>query len=259
VTIVEQDDEELVRLVLGGNRERFAVLVDRYKKGITNFIGASVRGPADVADLSQETFLRAYAHLGTFNPSLGKFSTWLFHIARNVVRTYLAKSQRRAPTQELGEDRTLENALPDPSPEADPSLGILRAEAESDVRAALAELPDRTRTVLSLRYYDDMEYQAIAQTMGLSLGNVKTLPPRQAGARGADARTPARRSRGAQSARCRRAEKALFLGTARCAARILRLASMHTSTENLGRANARSSPRTSQPAPSVPRCSRSCA
>jgi len=175
VTIVEQDDEELVRLVLGGNRERFAVLVDRYKKGITNFIGASVRGPADVADLSQETFLRAYAHLGTFNPSLGKFSTWLFHIARNVVRTYLAKSQRRAPTQELGEDRTLENALPDPSPEADPSLGILRAEAESDVRAALAELPDRTRTVLSLRYYDDMEYQAIAQTMGLSLGNVKTL------------------------------------------------------------------------------------
>jgi len=51
----------------------------------------------------------------------------------------------------------------------------LRAEAESDVRAALAELPDRTRTVLSLRYYDDMEYQAIAQTMGLSLGNVKTL------------------------------------------------------------------------------------
>ncbi len=175
MTIVEQDDEELVRLVLGGNRERFAVLVDRYKKGITNFIGASVRGPADVADLSQETFLRAYAHLGTFNPSLGKFSTWLFHIARNVVRTYLAKSQRRAPTQELGEDRTLENALPDPSPEADPSLGILRAEAESDVRAALAELPDRTRTVLSLRYYDDMEYQAIAQTMGLSLGNVKTL------------------------------------------------------------------------------------
>jgi len=175
VTIVEQDDEALVRLVLGGNRERFAVLVDRYKKGITNFIGASVRGPADVADLSQETFLRAYAHLGTFNPSLGKFSTWLYHIARNVVRTYLAKSQRRPATQELGEDRTLENALPDTSLDADPSLGILRAEAESDVRAALADLPERTRTVLSLRYYDDMEYQAIAQTMGLSLGNVKTL------------------------------------------------------------------------------------
>ncbi len=175
MTIVGQDDEELVRLVLGGNRECFAALVDRYKRGITNFIGASVHASADVADLGQETFLRAYAHLGTFNPSLGKFSTWLYHIARNVVRTYLAKSQRRPATQELGDDRTLEEALLDPSHDADPSLGVLRAEAESDVRAALAALPERTRAVLSLRYYDNMEYQAIAQTMGLSLGNVKTL------------------------------------------------------------------------------------
>ncbi|MBV8151264.1 MAG: hypothetical protein JOY59_06885, partial [Candidatus Eremiobacteraeota bacterium] len=70
----------MVDAVLAGDRERFAVLVDRYKRGITNFIGAGVRSPADVADLSQETFLRAYAHLGTFNPHLGRFSTWLYHI-----------------------------------------------------------------------------------------------------------------------------------------------------------------------------------
>ncbi|MFY9781670.1 MAG: sigma-70 family RNA polymerase sigma factor [Candidatus Baltobacteraceae bacterium] len=175
MTIVEQTDEELVRLVLGGDRERFAVLVDRYKRGITNFIGASVRGPSDVADLAQETFLRAYAHLDTFNPSLGRFSTWIYHIARNVVRTFLGKSLRRPATQELGEERNLENALPDTSREADPAGGVLRAEAEDEVRAALAELPERTRTVLTLRYYDNMEYQAIAETTGLSLGNVKTL------------------------------------------------------------------------------------
>jgi RNA polymerase sigma-70 factor (ECF subfamily) len=175
MTIVEQTDEELVRLVLGGDRERFSVLVDRYKRGITNFIGASVRGQSDVADLAQETFLRGYAHLDTFNPSLGRFSTWIYHIARNVVRTFLGKSLRRPPTQELGEERSLENALPDTSREADPAGGVLRAEAEDEVRAALAELPERTRTVLSLRYYDNMEYQAIAETMGLSLGNVKTL------------------------------------------------------------------------------------
>jgi RNA polymerase sigma-70 factor (ECF subfamily) len=175
MTIVEQTDEQLVRLILGGDRERFSVLVDRYKRGITNFIGAAVRGQADVADLTQETFLRVYAHLGTFNPSLGKFSTWVYHIARNVVRTHLGKSLRRPQTQELGEDRTLENALPDLSADADPSRGLLRSEAEADVRAALAELPERTRTVLSLRYYDNMEYQTIAETMGLSLGNVKTL------------------------------------------------------------------------------------
>jgi RNA polymerase sigma-70 factor (ECF subfamily) len=175
MTIEGRTDEELVKLVLGGDRDCFAVLVDRYKRGITNFIGASVRGQSDVADLSQETFLRAYAHLGTFNPSLGRFSTWIYHIARNVVRTFLGKSLRRPPTQELGEEQTLENALPDLSREADPSGGILRTEAEAEVRAALAELPERTRTVLALRYYDNLEYQAIAETMGLSLGNVKTL------------------------------------------------------------------------------------
>jgi len=175
MTIAEAADEELVRLVLGGERERFAVLVDRYKRGITNFIGASVRSPSDVADLAQETFMRAYAHLGTFNPNLGRFSTWIYHIARNVVRTHLGKSLRRPQTQDFGDERTLESVLPDLSPEADPARGILRAEAESDVRAALAELPERTRAVLSLRYYENMEYQSIAETMGLSLGNVKTL------------------------------------------------------------------------------------
>jgi len=171
----EETDERLVQAVLAGDRDAFAVLVERYKRGISNFIGASVRGSADVADLSQETFLRAYAHLGTFNPSLGKFSTWVYHIARNVVRTHLGKSQRRPQTAEIGEERTLENMLPDVSAEADPMGGLLRTEAETEVRMALAELPERTRTVLALRYYDNMDYQTIATTMGLSLGNVKTL------------------------------------------------------------------------------------
>ena len=175
MTIGEQSDEALVRLVRSGERETFAVLVDRYKRGITSFISASVRSPADVADLSQETFLRAYAHLGTFNPALGKFSTWLYHIARNVVRTHLSKSQRRPAAAELPEDQTLENTLPDLSREADPAGGMLRAEAEGELRAAMAELPERTRTVLALRYFNNMEYQSIATAMGLSLGNVKTL------------------------------------------------------------------------------------
>src|SRR5581483_1821952 len=175
MTIGEQSDEALVRRVRSGERELFSHLVDRYKRGIASFISAGVRSPADVADLSQETFLRAYAHLETFNPALGKFSTWLYQIARNVVRTHLGKAQRRVSTQELPEDQTLENAIPDLTAEGDPSGGILREEAERELRAALADLPERTRTVLALRYYNNMEYHAIASTLGLSLGNVKML------------------------------------------------------------------------------------
>jgi len=175
MTIGDQSDEALVRRVRDGERELFSAIVDRYKRGIASFISAAVRSPSDVADLSQETFLRAYAHLGTFNPALGKFSTWIYQIARNVVRTHLARSQRRVPTQELPEDQTLENALPDISRDADPSGGLLRDEAERELREALAELPERTRTVLALRYFNNMEYHTIASTLGLSLGNVKTL------------------------------------------------------------------------------------
>jgi RNA polymerase sigma-70 factor (ECF subfamily) len=174
-SIPEIPDERLVEAVLAGRPDAFGDLVERYKRGIASFIGASVRQPSDVADLTQETFLRAYAHLATFNPDLGRFSTWLYHIARNVVRTFLGRSLRRPALAELGEEQTLENTIPDPSREADPAGGVLRAEAEAEVRAALAELPERTRTVLALRFYDNMDYQSIATTMGLSLGNVKTL------------------------------------------------------------------------------------
>ena len=174
-SVPDLTDERLVQAVLDGDRDAFGELVERYKRGIASFIGASVRQPSDVADLTQETFLRAYAHLATFNADLGRFSTWVYHIARNVVRTFLGRSQRRPAVAGLGEDQTLENALADISREADPAGGVLRAEAEAEVRAALAELPERTRTVLALRFYDNMDYQTISSTMGLSLGNVKTL------------------------------------------------------------------------------------
>lgn len=168
-------DERLVERVLDGDPDAFALLVNRYKRGISNFIAASVRSASDVADLTQETFLRAYAHLATFRADLGRFSTWLYHIARNVVRTFLGRSLRRPSTADLPTERTLEETLEDGSREADPLSGVLRAEAETEVRAALAELPERTRAVLALRFYDNMDYQTIATTMGLSLGNVKTL------------------------------------------------------------------------------------
>jgi len=168
-------DDALVRSVLAGDREAFAVLVDRHKRGILNYIGASIRSAEDAQDLAQETFLRAYAHLGTYNPALGKFSTWLYHIARNVVRTSLDRRTRRPQPQELGEDETLEQRLPDHRREANPEAMALRGEEDAVVRDALERIPPKMAAVLRLRYYANMEYAEIATTMGLSLGNVKTL------------------------------------------------------------------------------------
>jgi RNA polymerase sigma-70 factor (ECF subfamily) len=168
-------DEALVALVLGGDANAFAPLVERHKRGIVNFIYASVRSVEDANDLGQETFMRAYAHLRTFNPAIAKFSTWLYQIARNVARTHLGKESRRPQQEDLFEDETIEQRLPDTRREASPEAMALSADEDRAVREALANVPEKMRAALALRYFKHMEYQEIADTMQVSLGNVKTL------------------------------------------------------------------------------------
>lgn len=168
-------DEALVALVLRGDANAFAPLVERHKRGIVNFIHASVRSAEDANDLAQETFMRAYAHLRTFNPAIAKFSTWLYQIARNVARTHLGKESKRPQTTDLFEDETLEQRLPDTRREVAPETMAISADDDRAVRDALARVPEKMRAALALRYFKHMEYQEIAETMQVSLGNVKTL------------------------------------------------------------------------------------
>jgi RNA polymerase sigma-70 factor (ECF subfamily) len=168
-------DEALVALVLKGDGNAFAPLVERHKRGIVNFIYASVRSSEDANDLAQETFMRAYAHLRTFNPAIAKFSTWIYQIARNVARTHLGKESRRPQTEDLFEDETLDQRLPDTRREAAPDAMAISAEDDRAVREALRRVPEKMRAALALRYFKHMEYQEIADTMQVSLGNVKTL------------------------------------------------------------------------------------
>ena len=168
-------DEELIVRVREGERELFAVLVERYKRGIANFIGASLRD-APKSPISRRK--RSCAPTRTWERSIRSSESSRPGSTRSRVTSCApisGRTLRRPVAQPLAEEQTLENSLPDLSREADPAGGVLRDEAERELRAALAELPERTRTVLALRYFDNMEYHTIASTLGLSLGNVKTL------------------------------------------------------------------------------------
>ena len=168
-------DEELVEQVRRGDQNAFAPLVERHKRGILNFVYAMVRSPEEADDISQETFLRAYAHLQTFNPKLAKFSTWLYQIARNTARTQLVRARRRPPTEDLYEDETLEQKLPGQHPGEAPEAQLVQRDDERELRTALARIPEKMRAALMLRYFQHLEYQEIADAMRVSLGNVKTL------------------------------------------------------------------------------------
>ena len=134
-------DEALVLLVLKGDANAFTPLVERHKRGIVNFIYASVRSAEDANDLAQETFMRAYAHLRTFNPAIAKFSTWLYQIARNVARTHLGKESRRPQTEDLFEDETLEQRLPDNRREAAPEAVAVAADDDNEAETEPLPLP----------------------------------------------------------------------------------------------------------------------
>jgi DsbE subfamily thiol:disulfide oxidoreductase len=88
--------------------------------------------------------LRVYAHLRTFNPQLAKFSTWLYQIARNTARTQLVRERRRPQTEDLYEDETLEQKLPDQRSESRPEGRLLQSDDERGKPA-----PDFTLAALS--------------------------------------------------------------------------------------------------------------
>jgi RNA polymerase sigma-70 factor (ECF subfamily) len=85
------------------------------------------------------------------------------------------KERRRPQTEDLFEDETLDQKLPDQRPNTAPEARLLASDDERMLRAALQRIPEKMRSALVLRYFKHLEYQEIADTMTVSLGNVKTL------------------------------------------------------------------------------------
>lgn len=121
---------------------------------------------ADADDLLQETFLRVFRSLGTFDPAKGAFAGWLGAIARNVARRRWARrtdAERFDP--ELAEDTLLAKGLPDGDPASREEMGLLRA--------GIAELPEELRRVLELRYVEGLTTRAVGESAGLPEATVR--------------------------------------------------------------------------------------
>lgn len=148
-------DEELIGAVADGDGRALAELCRRWEQPLYRFIGRHTGG-RDVEDLYQETWLRAVGAAPRFDRRR-RFSTWLFQIAVNLCRDF----HRRPPPEPVeGTDTT--PAAADP------------VDARLDARRLLAALPEPQRTVVILRYYQDLSEDEIAEILDCPRGTVKS-------------------------------------------------------------------------------------
>lgn len=170
----EPTDAQLVRRVQKGDKGAFDLLVLKYQHKIVNLVMRYVRDPDQALDISQEAFLKAYRALPRFRGD-SAFYTWLYRIAVNTAKNYLAAQRRRPLDVELDLQDPEQFDLHAKLKEVDTPEGVvLSRELHETVERAIDALPDDLRTAIVLRELDGMSYEEIAQTMDCPVGTVRS-------------------------------------------------------------------------------------
>lgn len=164
-----EEDSSLVLAALGGDRDAFGALVLRYQTPIYNFALHFFRNPDQAEDVTQETFLRAFRFLHSYDLSR-RFVTWLYSIARNIC---IDRHRERSRKEGVSLDDLPPDFLRSESPETDP-LGMLEGrELRRRLNRAVEKLPEKYKSPVILCYMEGLSYQEIAEILGISLNNTK--------------------------------------------------------------------------------------
>jgi RNA polymerase sigma-70 factor (ECF subfamily) len=167
-------DQQLVARVQKGDLRAFDMLVLKYQHRIFGLISRYVRDADEVQDVAQEAFIKAYKALPNFRGD-SAFYTWLYRIAINTAKNYLVSRSRRPP----GKDVELEDAEYYESGGAlrdveSPENALFGAELKAVVEGAIAALPEDLRTAITLREFDGLSYEDIADIMDCPVGTVRS-------------------------------------------------------------------------------------
>jgi RNA polymerase sigma-70 factor (ECF subfamily) len=171
-SIDELSDANLVSIA-GHVEVVFSILIDRHEASMRRFVSRFFVQDADaVEDVLQETFIRMYRFINTYNPN-ASFRAWLYRIARNEVNRYLRKHKMNAPLSESslskGENQ---RAL---SMDIFEGVKIKNTTDSFDMTTLLNAMNEKYRIVLLLRYYEELSYEEIGDVLKVPAGTVATL------------------------------------------------------------------------------------
>jgi RNA polymerase sigma-70 factor (ECF subfamily) len=151
-----------------GDERAFEELVRRHTRGVLNLVYRYLGDASRAEDMAQDVFVKVYKARMKYEPK-AKFSTWLYRIAvnhcLNEIRSRKSQPSLSAPVNDL---------LEEPAGN-DPDARLQREDLQQAVRAALDALPENQRLAVLLSRYQEMSYEEIAETMGISLEAVKSV------------------------------------------------------------------------------------
>jgi RNA polymerase sigma-70 factor (ECF subfamily) len=167
-------DKVLVRRAQQGEKEAFDLLVLKYQHRLIKLISRYIRDSAEVYDVAQESFLKAYRALPNFRGE-SAFYTWLYRIAINTAKNHLVSQSRRPPDSDVdSSDAEQFDGESDLKEYATPERMLLKEEIERTVIDAIDQLPPDLRTAITLRELEGMSYEEIALTMDCPIGTVRS-------------------------------------------------------------------------------------
>jgi RNA polymerase sigma-70 factor (ECF subfamily) len=161
-----EEETAWIQRALAGDQEAFACLVEAYQTAVYNLAYRMLGNAAEAEDAAQETFLRAYTRLNTYD-SGRKFSSWLLAIASHHCIDRLRRRRFALSLDELPPWRWLSGS-------SRPEEVVIRGEERDEVRRLLAQLPPHYRAAVILRYWYDLSYQEIAEAMETTESAVKS-------------------------------------------------------------------------------------
>ncbi len=169
-----ETDQQLVARVQNGDTRAFDLLVLKYQHKILGLISRYVHDADEVQDVAQEAFIKAFRALPRFRGD-SAFYTWLYRIAINTAKNHLVSRSRRPPGSDVDvEDAEYYEAGGALRDIENPENALFGAELKAVVELAIENLPDDLRTAVTLREFDGLSYEDIAEILDCPVGTVRS-------------------------------------------------------------------------------------